>query len=671
MAELTIEGRTIEIDDGFKALPRDQQEAIVGDIARKLGLGASTSAQRSEPKPKQEPKFKGGALGAAALGAQDTASFGFGDELGAALGASSEYLASKITGAPARSYSELLAAMRNQDERASEENPGSYLAGQVAGGVGQGVGLARAGLSLGANAARAGGSLGRVAGASAADGMAIGALQGAGSGEDTAERVSGAVNGGVLGGLLGGAAPYAVAGVSAAAQPIIAPITSRLRPQDAANRATAAMMRRSGQTTDDVVARLQAAQDDGQTMYMAADALGNAGQRQLSSVVRTPNEARQGVVEALQQRQAGQGERLSAYLAEGFDASDTAIQRTSALEAGRAADASRNYGAARSGAGAVDPSRAIQTADLFLQPGSTRVLAPQTNIADDSVEAAVRRARSYLTDGNSVLTDYNAAFRAKLEIDNMIDGAKPVVQRHLIPIRNALDDALSQASPDYAAARDTFRRQSGVIDAVETGRGAASQRTRSADNIRTFDNLNPDERGAFRAGYVDPYISRVESMSSSPTTNKARTLITPKTSEEFEAFAAPGRGQQMGRRIVREQQMFDTANAALGGSKTADNLADAAELGKFDPSIITTALSGRPIAAAVQAVSNLVAEARGMPPQVVQRIARTLMETRPDVLRQILGDAMSSQSANDGRRALANTILTALSATGAGRLAAP
>lgn len=139
----------------------------------------------------------------------------------------------------------------------------------------------------------------------------------------------------------------------------------------------------------------------------------------------------------------------SEFLADGFDATDTAAQRTASLTAQRGASANANYGTAREAAGIVDPTSAIQAADDFLMPGASPVMNQSNNIADDSIESAVRRARSYLT-------DFNAALHSKQEIDAMIEGAKPAVQRQLIPIRNSLDEALGNASEPYAAARNTF-----------------------------------------------------------------------------------------------------------------------------------------------------------------------------------------------------------------------
>lgn len=628
-----------------------------------------TPSANPEPQAKAaKPDFAGGMPGAAALGAADTMSFGFGDELGAGLGASSEYLASLITGAKPRSYDELVGEMRDQEDRAKETNSGSFLTGQIAGGLTGGVGLARGGLSATANAIGRGASLGRVAATSAVEGASLGAIQGAGSGEGVEGRAFNAGVGGLAGGALGLGAPLAVAGAQKLGGMAAAPVAARLFPDRYAERAIGEGVRRSGMSVDEISDALRLARGDGQDMFTVADAMGNSGQRMLSTIARTPHDERQAVIEALQSRQVGQGDRLSSYLAEGFDAPDTAAQRASSLTRQRTDSANTNYGAARSSAGNVDPSRAIDAADEFLGVGGS---LPRTNIADDSIESAVTRARSYLTDGNSLLSDFGGSLRAKQELDAMIEGARPAVQRQLIPIRNALDNALEQASPDYAVARNTFRQQSRAIDAVETGSNAASGRMRSADTIPTFNGMSDPEQSAFRAGYADPLITRIESMSMSPTTNKARSLITPKTAEEFPAFAAPGRGDQMGNRIAREQRMFETSNAALGGSKTADNLADASEMSRFDPGVMSALMNFQPMGALLAGARGLMNEASGTPPRVVEQLARALMETDPAAAQAILQGGQNRVTGSDQLRARIVAALTGSTSAGAGRLAAP
>ncbi|MDX0250300.1 hypothetical protein GOC31_16455 [Sinorhizobium meliloti] len=598
-------------------------------------------------------------------GAADTLSFGLADELGALGGALTG------VGGEFRDYSGNLRRERIAQDQRDQQDKVASLAGRITGGVTGGVGLAKNGLSMTANAVNRGAGLGRVAATAAGEGAILGGAQGFGSGEGVGDRAGQAGVGILAGGALGAAAPLAVAGVSQVGGMAAAPVAARLFPERYAERAIGEGVRRSGMTVDDIAQALTRSQADDQGMFTVADAMGNSGQRVLSTAARTPHNERQAVIEGLQARQAGQGDRLSNFLAEGFGAPDTAAQRAASLTAQRSASANTNYGAAREAAGTVDPTRAIQAADDFLSPGASRLMSPGNNIADDSVEAAVRRARSYLTDGDSVLSDFNAAHRAKQELDAMIEAAGPTVQRQLIPIRNALDDALADASAPYAGARDTFRQQSRAIDAVDTGRAAASGRMRSGDTVPQFQGMTPDEQSAFRAGYVDPLIARVESASMSPTTNKARGLVTPKTGEEFPAFALPERADQLSNRIAREQRMFETANAALGGSKTADNLADAAEMSKFDPGVISKLFRGDPVGAIMDGGRRLMGEAQGMPPRVVEQVARVLMETNPEAARQLLNGGIGRLSRSDQVRARLIASMIGSGSAGAGRLGAP
>lgn len=193
--EVEINGETFEIE-----APDDQSVKLA---VRQLQSGAPQSAASTSG-------FEGGSAGAAALGAADTFSFGFGDELGAGLGATSEWLASKMGGPEPRSYDQLLGAMRTQDKAASEANPWSYGAGQVAGGVAGGLGLG----AVGALPRMAqGASLASRAAVGAGEGFGLGALYGLGTGEGEDTASSALVNGAV--GAAGGAAvPLIAQGVA-------------------------------------------------------------------------------------------------------------------------------------------------------------------------------------------------------------------------------------------------------------------------------------------------------------------------------------------------------------------------------------------------------------------------------------------------------------------------
>jgi hypothetical protein len=697
MATLNIGGHRVRVDDSFLSMSPEEQQSAVEEIAASLGSERSFQNDGSVgptvarggtamPDPRNEngtygqppegmvfnpktgqmedlsspinPNVPTGRAAAVGIGLGQGAGFGLMDEATAAL--------SVPFGGD---YNYNLGVMREAEKRAASDHPAAYYGGMITGGVGTGVSLARNGLSLATNAANAGKGLGKVAFGSGVDGAIFGAAQGFGSSEGGLEnRTGGAGSGLLIGGSMGLAAPLAVAGVSAAAKPLLAPIAARINPEKYADQAINTALSRSGSSQQKVRQALQNAIADGQDQFTMADALGHSGRRMLSTVVRNPNEARQEVFEQLVKRQTGQGDRLANTLAEGFGASDTAAQRSAYLTEARDALANQNYRAARQNAGSVDLSGVIQHIDDTIRPGVQQIVSPADDIAGDSIERALTGYRNRMTDGRSVLSDFNRALNLKTDVSDAVQRAQRAGEgnraRVLGMLNAQLDRSLENASPAYRSANDTFKSQSKVIDAIETGAQAASSRMRAADNIGTFGSMSTGEQSAFRSGYADPWIGRIEAASASPTTNKARMLLTEKTAQEFPAFALPSKADQMARRIAREQKMFDTAAEAMGGSKTADNLADAAEMAQFDPSVFNSLLRGDWKGAAVGTAMKGINAAKGLPPSVLSRVGKALTETDPQKAFNILNRAVTRKTINTQQRDMIRAMILG-SGTGA------
>lgn len=598
-------------------------------------------------------------IDSAVRGAADSASFGFADELAAGVGA--------LTGIGGEfgDFSGNLHRQRIEQELRDQDDPIASLLGRISGAVGTGVGLAKGGLSMAANAGSSGGGLGRVAMGGSVDGMLAGGAYGFGSGEDIADRFADAGKGAALGGLLGGAVPFATAGVAAAAKPIITPIMARMRPQEYAEKALATDLRRAGMSADDLGDTLARARADGQDMFTVADAMGQTGARRLSSVVRTPNDSRQMVLDTLTQRQMGQGERLSRSLAEGFDATETAAQRGARLTSERGQLANVNYGNASASASPVNLNGAINRIDKLL--GRDPIMGDSA-LSIGPLGQRLRALRDQMQRDGEQLVDFDRVVALKSDMFQQMQ-RNPDIANELRPVYSMLDEALERASPQYRAANDAYRAQSKTIDAVDLGRNAAGSRTRALDNIQQFSKMPRGEQSAFRPGYAEPYIARVEAAAISPSTNKARMLMTTKTGQEFPAFAVRGRGEKLGRRISREQRMFETSNRAMGGSQTAANLADDADTAGFTPEVLVNSLRKGTTAAVVDSVMRVINEARGMPPQVLDRLARMLLETRPDVARALLKGSATRQAKLNGHRAIANAILINMGAVNASRAA--
>jgi hypothetical protein len=665
----TIEQLSNALINADKAGDVDAARQLAAEITRMRTVAAAETA------PTDSRDSFMGRVDSVVRGAADTLSFGLADEFSAGADALFNPLlgTGQDGGSIGDRYSANLARQRGTDEADAENRAGYRIGGQVAGALTGGVGMAKSGMSLAANAVDRGASLARVSGASLADGALMGTAQGYGSGEGVQDRLYNSGIGLLAGGAIGGISPGAVAGASKVLKSAVAPLVAPFMPETYAQDAMAVALRRSGKTPEQIRDIMISAADDGQGVYNMGDAMGYTGQRLMSTSARVPHDARQMVAEALQRRQAGQGERLAAAVSDGFDATETAEARKLALTRGRQIEARQNYDQARADAGAVDVSPAIERIDETITPGVNQIVSPRDRMAYDTIEGALARERAKLTDGNSQLTDFNSVFRTKLDLDDAVTAAenKGAGNRafYLSQVQDDVDNALAAASPTYANARDRFAAASRNIEAVDTGRASASLARRSADTIPAFRALPEDAQPGFRIGYADPLITKIEGASMSPTTNKARMLQTPKYQEEFQAFAAPGRAEQLGNRIGREQRMFDTANAALGGSRTADNLADAADMNQFDPSVISKLVKGDPIGAVTTGVAKALGTMTGSPPSVMEKVAKALIDTDPDAAFNVLRRGSKKLTQSDQVRAKVAAALMSSGAAGSGRLA--
>jgi hypothetical protein len=542
---------------------------------------------------------------------------------------------------PTEGYDYAKAQQNSELAAGQKEQPVVNTLANLAGGVTTGALAGAGGFTM--VPAAGSGAVATALGA-AGDGAAYGGLSGFLSGEGSG-RLSDAATGAAVGVALGGAIP--IAGKLVSGNPITSNIAARVAPEQFASRQVAQAIRESGRTPQEIQAALDNATASGQPNYSVADALGKPGQSLASTVVRAPGEGGTQMKEFLDNRQAGQAGDVSSQIAEALGAPQTAAQTTAAMTSQRSADAAANYGAARGSGNPVDVTPAIAAADQILQPGVSRIFSPQSGIADNSIESAVSKAKSYLTDGRSNLSDFDQVLQAKKEIDNIIQSGTPAQQAALIPIKSALDDQLAAASPDYANARDTFRAQSQAIDAVPLG-ATAAQRGRSADTLRTFGAMSPEEQQGFRVGYSDPIIAKAER--TAETANAARPLLNDAQQANLGAMSLhqgpyqPGAPDALAQRINRSNTMFETRARATGGSKTADNLADQAESG-IEPSMALHAVSGDVPALLRGGLSTIGRALTGSSPAARAALARALMISGPnaDVV-GALGPAVASQA---------------------------
>ena len=276
----------------------------------------------------------------------------------------------------------------------------------------------------------------------------------------------------------------------------------------------------------------------------------------------------------------------------------------------------------RDGAGRVDVLPAINHIDETLGPGADQQLANGGSaVPNDDTEAALLGFRNRLARVNP--DDFAGVQRIR---GDMADAAQSAMQsgngNRARLIRGAighLDTSMENASNGFRQANRNFAQSSRDIEAVGQGRDAFN-RGRTEDTLPAFQNLTPEGQQAFRAGYVDPAIAQTQGAAFGA--NKARPLINDAFQAEANAIA-PG-NDLMQRRIAREQTMFSTRERALGGSKTADNLANHEALG-INPSLVMHAVSGNWGAAIGSMVHAGVRGLTGNTPAVRKAVADILL----------------------------------------------
>jgi hypothetical protein len=585
----TDEGRTYMVD-------ADSQDLALSALG--MGAPAAPAETPADRAVAQAPQGYVPFLNDLAHKVTQGMTMGWGDELSAGL----RSIAPNTTYAKEK-------AIQDAIERRATKNTGAVgTAAEVAGGLATGLGAARGGVTLLREGQRL---LPRIAGG-AAEGAGYGAVQGAGSAEG--DRAKGAARGAMFGAGIGAGLPVLAAGARMAASPVLSNLEAWRNPGAYADRKIAQTLDRSGRSEQDVLSEMSAAA--GQP-YALADALDYEGRRLLSTVTKAPGAGRQQALDFLYERQADQPERVVSYLREGFDAPRTAQQLEADLTRQRKTEADFNYGAARVGAARpVDASKAVGLADELLAPGTSAV--PQRQ---DTVESIISAARNMMADAEGgMISDFRKAFRVKRDLDAMIDSANPTQQRELIPIRNALDDALANASDPYTAARNRFREQSRQIEAVDAGREAAGPPL-AADAVPVFTARPADQQAPFRTGFVDPLITRIMN-NPAPGANRAK--FSPNMQTKIEAFAEPSRAEDLLARLTRERRMHSTLTEAAGGSKTVENAADAADMG-IDPAIFSNLLSGNFRGAALAGGRGIWNTITGNTEPVREELARRLL----------------------------------------------
>jgi hypothetical protein len=612
------------------------------------------TGQMEDIRSPNNPNIPTGRGTALAAGLAQGVTFGASDEGTAAIGTMMN---------PGSNYDYELARAREINRRGAEDQPLAYYGGLIPGAAASSYMGAR---GLGVNLT--GPTLLNTVGRSAGAGAVEGALYGFNTGEGGAgNRAGSAVNEAVLGAGIGAAAPYVVAGGRAAfntARDVVeggVDAAIGRANQGRANRAIIDTLNKSGRSLDDVADDVARAAREGQPEFRTMDALGLAGQRRTSGVVRAGGDGAEEIAQFLNQRQLDQVDRVGSFVDDAFGSTGTtAAQTRESLTAARGAQADAAYAAARGNAAPVDVRGALSVID-------DRIGGMQgMNVAGDGIDGRLASFRSRLAastppDGATgvELSDFDRVLGVKQDVQDAIGAAVRAGRnneaRELGKLSAALDQALEASSDGYRAANDGFREASRTIEAVDTGAQMAT-RGRAADTVPAFQAMTPDQQNAARVGYANSIIDDLE-RNRATTANAARQFNSTKRATEAQAMATDPR--LFGDRIARENTMWETQNRALGGSRTADNLQDIGELGpRAEIARALLDIGNLQFGQAAGRVGNAIAPAvTGMNESTRKLIADALMSSDP---RAALASAMRQESLSQGQRRVFEALTRAI-----------
>lgn len=583
------------------------------------------------------------------------ATLGYGDDISAGLAALLGYGGSGGFGDRFQTNLEYLDRAGNEF---ADQHP--YIA--TGAGVAGGVAPALAGVGLAAR----GGSLASKALIGSGVGGAEAFVYGTGdSTGDTGERVANGVDSIPLGAGIGAAAPFVGSAARRVGAAVAAPVMSFFGRGSGprAERYVGNTIEKSGKSLDEINREIADAITEGQPDFVLADALGRRGQRALSGVARLPGGHQNGIADFLDTRQAGQGERMAGFVRDGFgmrpgglpdmgasgansslpgvnayqqagrEGISSASQAEEVLSGYRRDISGLNYTSARNDAGPVDVRGILGLIDSRIggMDGS--------NITGDGIDSVFLKFRNRLAadpppngEASRELSDFSRVLGVKQDIS---DARKVATRkgehnkaRELMALERSLDAELEASSAGYRRANDEHRNISGIIDALSEGAEMFRPGSRAADNAKRFDAMESGQQSAARIGYGDKALARIEGAAEGA--DKSRPFTSAKSQEDINTLATdPG---LLGRRVQRERDMFETRRQALGGSMTADNLADVSDAkgGSVAGLVTDAATTGGAVTVARNIAHGIASAGKGINEETAQAIADALLSQNPN-----------------------------------------
>ena len=546
--------------------------------------------------------------------------FGFGDELTAGM----------IAATSDRTFDEALAEVRERSARIREEQGGAALTAELGGGLATG-GTA---VALGRNVARNLPNLVRFG----LGGAAAGAVSGAGTSEGgVAERAAGATEGAALGAAIGITLPAAGKAAAAALTPLLNRVPGPSR--QAIERIRRALER------DEMT--VENARDELQRLGVNAT-IADAGGENVRALAQAAQSrvgpARNVGRRVLDERQAGQGERIAATINDTLGrGGEFRLTRDQLIQARRDASRVLYDGAYEIGIPATPALRRLFERPAIRQAyeRATTIAANENvrlpNIFDDSGRLLIGEGRAVPT---RVIDYIQRGLSDIVEGDrNQITGAiMTEVGRGVNKSRRDLLALTDRENPVFAAARTVYAGDSASIAALNQGRRlglSLNRRSEEFDPEAIYESLaemNEAERAFFRQGLARGLMDVVQMTSDTADAVKRLVGNEARRGRLRAAFPDNETFSRFMFDLNRELRFFDTRSAVLSGSPTQPRLA-AQEALEGTP--VRNPLQGGLVESVGRGTMALVNRAARPSPELAGEVGDILFAQGPNALRAL------------------------------------
>ena len=475
-----------------------------------------------------------------------------------------------------------------EQKSAQQQNPGSYLGGQLAGGVLAPIPGAGAATGL-----RGGAALGRALKAGGIGGALYGGGTALSEGGDVGDIAQGAGIGGVVGGALGGAVHGLTEAGGAALSRGRDLVQSVINPKALAERKFGDAMRTAERTNTkgiDPEGHYAATDPAGlaQTPVYNIDRGGKTTAEMGRAAANLDPEARRIIGGPLVERDEGRTQRFVDRVRTLMGGSlDRGADRIALEDAGRAANGPRYtaaYAAGNKQIGASQPMQDLMDAPAVqeamgkaLTEGKNRAIKDGVRFIDPPVKMTKDGlVFKTLPNGQKVYPNIQYWDYVQRELRDMAEGSEKSKAALIEGLRRKLNGVLDKEVPEFGAARSGAARFFGAQDAVDAGEKFAKGLDKFRDirdAKRAIAQFSPPERELFARSTMDTI---TEALKDKPDWGTIKRLFTsPRALEKIEAAIGPARARELEVSLRAETMAQKTKEAVAGNSTSVQQALDA------------------------------------------------------------------------------------------------